>query len=70
MARDNTTTPQITRSYNNADVGESDDAPLLGNGTRKVHDELREGTGTLGSGIGNLLNTIVGTGMLSFPLVS
>ncbi|KAG8960008.1 hypothetical protein FRC03_007202 [Tulasnella sp. 419] len=41
-----------------------DSAPLLG-GPRKVE---REGKAALTSGIGNLLNTIVGTGMLSFPM--
>ena len=46
-----------------------DSAPLLG-GPRKVpDDDERDGQATLTSGIGNLLNTIVGTGMLSFPLV-
>ncbi|KAG8903183.1 hypothetical protein FRB99_003632 [Tulasnella sp. 403] len=51
--------------------GEDSQSPLLG-GPRKAvteaHDDLREGTATLASGIGNLLNTIVGTGMLTFPL--
>lgn len=65
-----------TATYGNVDdgphaVGEGEDAgsPLLG-GPRKVleDDTEREGTATLASGIGNLLNTIVGTGMLSFPM--
>ncbi|KAG9001482.1 hypothetical protein FRB94_006576 [Tulasnella sp. JGI-2019a] len=66
------------RSYVNPDdtditVGGGDDAgsPLLG-GPRKLvgEDSPREGTASSLSGVGNLLNTIVGTGMLSFPLVN
>ncbi|KAG8880103.1 hypothetical protein FRB97_001089 [Tulasnella sp. 331] len=68
--------PYTARSYVNPDdadihTGDGDDAgsPLLG-GPRKqaVEESPREGTASSLSGIGNLLNTIVGTGMLSFPL--
>jgi hypothetical protein len=45
-----------------------DRAPLLGrNATAKKDDG--EGTAGIPSGIGNLANTIIGSGMLSFPLV-
>ncbi len=50
--------------------GEDDDRPLLGGPRKQVEDDdQREGSASMVSGIGNLLNTIVGTGMLSFPLV-
>lgn len=64
--------PYAPSSYGNLDdgdvhLGNDDDAqsPLLG-GPRKdgVEDQLKEGTASSMSGIGNLLNTIVGTGML------
>lgn len=64
--------PYTTRSYVNPDdadiqTGDGDDAgsPLLGGPRKQVmEDPPREGTASSLSGIGNLLNTIVGTGML------
>ncbi|CUA68877.1 Vacuolar amino acid transporter 5 [Schizosaccharomyces pombe 972h-] [Rhizoctonia solani] len=49
-------------------VAESDNAPLLGAGPPKVVEE-EDGHATITSCVGNLANTIIGSGMLTFPLV-
>lgn len=76
MATDRTTSPTYAaRSYdhpNDGDlhIGGGDDAqsPLLGGPRKDIDEEELEGTASSLSGIGNLLNTIVGTGMLvSWP---
>lgn len=52
-------------------VADNDNAPLLGAGPPKaVEDEQEDGHATIVSCVGNLANTIMGTGMLTFPLVS
>ncbi|CAE6428833.1 unnamed protein product [Rhizoctonia solani] len=47
-------------------VADADNAPLLG-GVSKVEEE--DGHATIPSCVGNLANTIIGSGMLTFPLV-
>jgi hypothetical protein len=52
-------------------LGDNDNAPLLGSGPPKaVEAELEDGHATIVSCVGNLANTIIGSGMLTFPLVS
>lgn len=67
----------MARSYGAAStdrddgLGEGDNAPLLGNGAPKVVEaDQEDGHATIVSCVGNLANTIMGTGMLTFPLVS
>ncbi|KAF8739060.1 Transmembrane amino acid transporter protein, partial [Rhizoctonia solani] len=48
-------------------VADNDNAPLLGVGAPKAEEE--DGHATIVSCVGNLANTIMGTGMLTFPLV-
>lgn len=76
MATDRTTSPTYAaRSYdhpNDGDLhiggGEDAQSPLLGGPRKDIDEEELEGTASSLSGIGNLLNTIVGTGMLvSWP---
>ncbi|KAG8703407.1 hypothetical protein FRC08_002857 [Ceratobasidium sp. 394] len=51
-------------------LGDTDNAPLLGNAPPKtVEAELEDGHATIVSCVGNLANTIIGSGMLTFPLV-
>lgn len=53
---------------------EDDDAalqrPLLGASRTSGRVAVQDGKAQLSSSVGNLANTILGTGMLSFPLVS
>ncbi|KAJ1306937.1 hypothetical protein OPQ81_007918 [Rhizoctonia solani] len=49
-------------------VADSDNAPLLGGGGVKAEED-EDGHATIASCVGNLANTIMGTGMLTFPLV-
>jgi hypothetical protein len=67
----------MARSYGIAPVdrddtlADNDSAPLLGAGIPKaVEAEEEDGHATVVSCIGNLANTIIGSGMLTFPLVS
>ncbi|CAE6382011.1 unnamed protein product [Rhizoctonia solani] len=48
-------------------VADNDNAPLLGAGAPRAEEE--DGHATIVSCVGNLANTIMGTGMLTFPLV-
>lgn len=51
-------------------VEDRDNAPLLGAGPPKaVEADQEDGHATIVSCVGNLANTIMGTGMLTFPLV-
>ncbi|CAE7223222.1 unnamed protein product [Rhizoctonia solani] len=49
-------------------VADDDNAPLLGAGPPKNIDD-EDGHATITSCVGNLANTIIGSGMLTFPLV-
>lgn len=67
----------MARSYGAASAdrddgpGEGDNAPLLGTGVPKVVEaDQEDGHATVVSCVGNLANTIIGSGMLTFPLVS
>ena len=67
----------MARSYGAASTDrddglvEDDNAPLLGTGAPKaVEADQEDGHATVVSCVGNLANTIIGSGMLTFPLVS
>ena len=64
MVRSYGTTHEANGNIGNEDLQEvNDSAPLLGDAAVSKVDEVDEGTGSIGSSVGNLANTVIGSGM-------